>query len=578
MEVSNVLETIFGSQANGTTSWQPEPTTRGTFSILSTCLVTLSLCVWTAVHLNIPAYGQVDRQKWRKLRWLTFTLFAPELVILTAYHQRKSAKKALEIGIKTFGQEPHDSFPLKVLRYFRKVVPPPQNDVEVELTQSTEFTRDSEITIRSIINARHPWTMVHGHYVAMGGLAVEFHLGSAQTRRIVLTVDAFKAVLDKYPSSMLELSESHIKDKSKANTLAKTLVCIQALWFCIQCFSRMGQRLSISLLELNTLGHAICALLMYLLWWDKPLDVGEPTLLQEQGVKELVALFSLSNKSKKGWDIGHKDSYTGVETKSPVVYFTEASGNIDSYITPPFDFDFEAPNEHKTYKLYMGFSLYGFCFNRPSEWPKSSPRDRIFLDRPYITLDTMDLICWKMAAEAVRRHYPQDPSRPTLRSSWRLSQQFEKVVEWVPDSISETLDSIESSYSLAFSGIIYGGLHLLAWNAPFLTFAEKFLWRFSSLAVASAVVFLGLFHFVRLYASMKVGVPTKNMFNNLFDKSHNVIYTSANLSFHFLAYFFPLIYVFSRIYLVVECFLQFRHLPDSVFLVPTWSQYVPHIS
>lgn len=35
-----------------------------------------------------------------------------------------------------------------------------------------------------------------------------------------------------------DLSEEEIKSKSKANGLAKTLVCAQALWFVAQCISR----------------------------------------------------------------------------------------------------------------------------------------------------------------------------------------------------------------------------------------------------------------------------------------------------------------------------------------------------
>ncbi|KAL8960938.1 MAG: hypothetical protein Q9183_005380, partial [Haloplaca sp. 2 TL-2023] len=75
------------------------------------------------------------------------------------------------------------------------------------------------------------------------------------------------------------LSEEEIWDKSKANGLAKTIVCIQASWFCIQCIARLGQHLPVSLLELNTFAHAICALLVYVLWWNKPLDVHEPTVI-----------------------------------------------------------------------------------------------------------------------------------------------------------------------------------------------------------------------------------------------------------------------------------------------------------
>ena len=38
----------------------------------------------------------------------------------------------------------------------------------------------------------------------------------------------------------------------------------------------MIQGLAISLLELNTFGHSICTLLIYWMWWDKPLDIEEP--------------------------------------------------------------------------------------------------------------------------------------------------------------------------------------------------------------------------------------------------------------------------------------------------------------
>lgn len=36
-------------------------------------------------------------------------------------------------------------------------------------------------------------------------------------------------------------------------------------------------------------------------------------------------------------------------------------------------------------------------------------------------------------------------------------------------------------------------------------------------------------------------------------------------------------YVLFRAYLVVVCFINLAHLPDSAFLVPEWSCYVPHI-
>ena len=85
---------------------------------------------------------------------------------------------------------------------------------------------------------------------------------------------------DSIDLSVTNLSEQDIMDKSKADGLAKTLVCVQALWFCAQCISRVAQRLPITLLELNAFAHSLCALLVYLLWWHKPLAIERATSLQ----------------------------------------------------------------------------------------------------------------------------------------------------------------------------------------------------------------------------------------------------------------------------------------------------------
>jgi len=65
------------------------------------------------------------------------------------------------------------------------------------------------------------------------------------------------------------------------------LTKLAAIWFSAQCFGRLGQRIGISLLELNTLGHALVALLIYCLWWNKPLNTKEPEQIVLRGNDEL---------------------------------------------------------------------------------------------------------------------------------------------------------------------------------------------------------------------------------------------------------------------------------------------------
>ncbi|KID90379.1 hypothetical protein MAJ_10957, partial [Metarhizium majus ARSEF 297] len=102
------------------------------------------------------------------------------------------------------------------------------------------------------------------------------------------------ASLDRDPTghfrdSEQDISEAAIADKSKANALAKAIVCLQATWFVIQCLVRLTQDVPISLLELYTFAHALCALIIYGLWWRKPLDIEKPTLIDDESAHGICA-------------------------------------------------------------------------------------------------------------------------------------------------------------------------------------------------------------------------------------------------------------------------------------------------
>jgi hypothetical protein len=94
---------IFNAFGNSTetVSFIPNPRTRGTVNILQSCLITTSLCVWTAVHLNLPAHNDstflwLSVQTWRKIKWLLIGLLAPEMLVYTAWYQRSEAKRFKE--------------------------------------------------------------------------------------------------------------------------------------------------------------------------------------------------------------------------------------------------------------------------------------------------------------------------------------------------------------------------------------------------------------------------------------------------------------------------------------------------
>jgi len=83
--------------ANNSTSetvgWVSDPDGRGTFGLILSCVVTLGLCVWSAMHLNIPALGETEKDLWIKgIKWGFWGVTAPELVIYAAWKQFYSAR------------------------------------------------------------------------------------------------------------------------------------------------------------------------------------------------------------------------------------------------------------------------------------------------------------------------------------------------------------------------------------------------------------------------------------------------------------------------------------------------------
>ena len=64
-----------------------------------------------------------------------------------------------------------------------------------------------------------------------------------------------------------DVSLIEILDKSKTNEVAKGLICFQVIWFGIQIFARRAAKLPLTLIEIHTTVHVVCALVMYVLWW-----------------------------------------------------------------------------------------------------------------------------------------------------------------------------------------------------------------------------------------------------------------------------------------------------------------------
>jgi len=72
------------------------------------------------------------------------------------------------------------------------------------------------------------------------------------------------------------VTESEIRDKSKGDTLGKLVTLLQTTWFIAQYLGRWTTHQPRTQLEVMTLAYAALNVVVYALWWDKPLDIQEP--------------------------------------------------------------------------------------------------------------------------------------------------------------------------------------------------------------------------------------------------------------------------------------------------------------
>jgi hypothetical protein len=152
--------------------WHPEPTIRGTSSILSSCLITMALCIWTAVHLNLPEHRKESQQVYRKVLWLTLGLFAPEVVVWNAWRQRSEMKKMTH-KMKSMGFVAEET---TIWENVRSWLGRASNDIRVFfLLKPRDWPELASPRKRQeLCHSRIPsWTDVHSWYATMGGLAFE---------------------------------------------------------------------------------------------------------------------------------------------------------------------------------------------------------------------------------------------------------------------------------------------------------------------------------------------------------------------------------------------------------------------
>ena len=234
--------------------WVSTDCGRGTSDILWSCLATIFLCVWTAIHLPVPYYsGQQSLSLRQKLVRsgigpALITVIIPEFLTLSAAYE--------------------------LILCWR---------------EKEKIKRMTQID----------WTLTHQYFLDMGGVCLKSTSGrylQIQTLHIVRAMRARRSHGKQvtgspdWISELAELTEDHIKGLAKADTISKLITCGQALWLITQVISRLCQHEAVTLLEVSTCGYVFCALLSYAVWWKKPQGCAIPIIIacSDDALSEMV--------------------------------------------------------------------------------------------------------------------------------------------------------------------------------------------------------------------------------------------------------------------------------------------------
>jgi len=527
--------------------WVPNHRRRSTFDFLQTCILTLILCAWTAIHLNVPTPKSRDswwRRAWDKVIWMIGAILAPEGLFVVAFRQYWEARqvcKSLLTGnprgirhsldrlntINESQKNPRDmenqqeegqktdvdtigsmktsisrtglntsekAQPESVMTDHIEPMAPRQSAMPTDPTDLSSPKPTHLGVCRQLYRSIFPKNLELGFFIVMGGYEVVHEISNSGSKIALKLPKGRDPEQQQHewwgtltPRGALLLNEfgalplqttAQINDKSKANWLAKSLVCIQATWMLVQCTARKIAGLPITLLELNTVMHVICALLMYCLWLYKPLDVSVPVIITSDQID--------------------KNNLIPRETKDLFCqgYFTKGRVRDAREGT--------VMHQHSGHK--REYTIHRVRRN-------NSNRDQVGL---YLG----------------------------VLSSW-----------------------------------VYGGVHLTPWASHFPTVLERMIWRASGLIIVGAPVVFATSALIR--NSNRTSRDVSNIyFGNMRWENFFGFARSGKWGYFIyvlVLYFCALVYATARAYFVIEAFASLRSLPVGSYTSVNWVEMFPHL-
>ncbi|TFK66608.1 hypothetical protein BDN72DRAFT_880207 [Pluteus cervinus] len=329
--------------------------------------------------------------------------------------------------------------------------------------------------IAYLVNREKPelkWTTTHGHFVQMGGLEGIHPDGRREA------VDPYymycyliNGTID--PNELL-FPKKQVQDRSKGDFLSKGLVALQTSWFVLECIARFQKHLPITELEVVTLAFAVLNIITYGFWWDKPLNVNCQVQIHIKP-KASPDVPELNGRHDGG---GNEVEGEGRQVREASNIEREEDGNDAT----------EGGDNQEGSQLLM--TPMGPGRGRGGETTTKDERKQ-----------KKSASIGKHLLYLPRWLYDRLIMRPFTALVLPIQDMFkcediEKGARHVPMFYGYYVDSdnlLRIRLMSCLIGMIFAGIHFIAWNSHFPTRTEILLWRSSSLVVLVVPFFVGLF-------------------------------------------------------------------------------------
>ena len=329
----------------------------------------------------------------------------------------------------------------------------------------------------------------------------------------------------------------------------------------------------------------MCAVLMYVMWWHKPLAPKEPFVLAGDWVKPLCAYMYMSSEMSGAIDPKSIKSQTVVKTLFAFLRLYSKVPELESMSYNQWDQDTSmnkanySPRELQALKPASTQCLSDL----KSKKLEKAAGTAFFERRPRVkglelnsfNVSPTTINRWTLAAAAIdtypaiQEHYlfhSHDLSRCLHFRSEELL--VPRVQNWPWDDLLRNVGGLVVGMVLWLACFVYGAVHIAAWNDHFPSVAEKWMWRSSSAYIG----FCG-----GLWVVLNYGAQAYKPFNAFWERWMD----GGGRPWQNVLIGIPVVVcgsslILARAFIVIEAFISIRELPAGAYDTPTWTQVCPH--